>query len=196
IARKHGYETIKVSCYDTDQPIPKSSKSSHHPLKTNKYMKSQNCTFEVIFYLKKQKVTAQGKAPICARVTVNGKRTEISVKRSIKASGWDAKKGMARGSRQEVAELNRFLDLFKAKVIDTYQQMVLSGCTIDGPAIRDRVMGSAQSGPTLIGLIEHHNKDQESKLAHGTMKNYYTTQAYIKRFLKEKYRRTDISLSE
>ncbi|MFC3196266.1 site-specific integrase [Parapedobacter deserti] len=159
-------------------------------------MKIQNCTFGVIFYLKRQKTTTRGKAPICARVTVNGKRTEISVKRSIAAGQWDAKKGMAKGSRQEIAELNRFLDRFKTKIIDTYQQMVLSGCTIDGPAIRDRVMGSAQSGPTLIGLIDHHNKEQESKLAHGTMKNYYTTQSYIKRFLKEKYRRTDISLSE
>ncbi|HLT87603.1 MAG TPA: Arm DNA-binding domain-containing protein [Sphingobacterium sp.] len=78
-------------------------------------MKTQNCTFEVIFYLKKQKTTAQGKAPIYARVTVNGKRTEISVKRSVAVSGWDAKKGLAKGSREETAELNRFLARFKAK---------------------------------------------------------------------------------
>lgn len=60
-------------------------------------MKTQHCTFGVIFYLKKQKTTAQGKAPIYARVTVNGKRTEISVKRSVAVSGWDAKKGLAKG---------------------------------------------------------------------------------------------------
>ncbi len=158
-------------------------------------MKTQNCTFGVIFYLKKQKTTSQGKAPICARVTVNGKRTEISIKRSIDVSGWDTKKGMARGSRQEVAELNRYLDRFKAKIIDTYQQMVLSGCTIDGPAIRDQVMGAGHSGPTLVSLMDHHNKEQESKLAYGTMKNYYTTQSYIRRFLKSRYQRTDIALS-
>ncbi|WP_286778931.1 MULTISPECIES: Arm DNA-binding domain-containing protein [Sphingobacterium] len=78
-------------------------------------MKTQNCTFGVIFYLKKQKTTAQGKAPIYARVTVNGKRTEISVKRSVVVSGWDAKKGLAKGSREETAELNRFLARFQGK---------------------------------------------------------------------------------
>ncbi|MGO1671432.1 MAG: phage integrase SAM-like domain-containing protein [Sphingobacterium sp.] len=159
-------------------------------------MKTQHCTFGVIFYLKKQKTTAQGKAPIYARVTVNGRRTEISVKRSVAVSGWDAKKGLAKGSREDTAELNRFLARFKAKIIDAYQELVLSGSTVDGAVIRERVTGSAQSGRTLGSLMEHHNKEQESKLAHGTMKNYYTTQSYIKRFLKEKYRRTDIAILE
>ncbi|MCT1531979.1 site-specific integrase [Sphingobacterium daejeonense] len=159
-------------------------------------MKTQNCTFGVIFYLKKQKTTAQGKAPIYARVTVNGKRTEISVKRSIALSGWDVKKSLAKGSRQETAELNRFLDRFKAKIIDAYQELVLSGNTVDGAVIRERVTGAAQTGRTLGGLMEYHNQEQESKLVYGTMKNYYTTQGYIKRFLKEKYRRTDIAILE
>jgi len=36
----------------------------------------------------------------------------------------------------------------------------------------------------------------KDKLAEGTMKNYYTTQKYIAKFLKEKYHRNDISLAE
>lgn len=115
---------------------------------------------------------------------MKGKRTEISVKRSIAVSGWDAKKGLARGSREETAELNRFLDRFKAKIINVYQELVLSGSTVDETVIRERVTGTAQSGPTLGSLMEYHNKEQGSKLAHGTMKNYYTTQSYIRRFLK------------
>ena len=74
--------------------------------------------------------------------------------------------------------------------------MVLSGNVVDGALIRERVTGSAQSGRMLGSLMEYHNKEQESKLAHGTMKNYYTTQSYIRRFLKEKYRRSDIAILE
>nr|WP_322624205.1 site-specific integrase [uncultured Flavobacterium sp.] len=159
-------------------------------------MKTKNSTFGVLFYLKKQKATAKGTAPICARVTVNGKRTEISVKRSVLVSQWDAKKGLAKGSRKETVELNMFLDQFKAKIINTYQQMLLSENAIDGAAIRDKVLSSGQSGPTLASLMEYHNQEQASKLAHGTMKNYYTTQRYIRKFLSERYRRTDIPLSE
>ncbi|WP_121196800.1 Arm DNA-binding domain-containing protein [Mucilaginibacter gracilis] len=44
-------------------------------------MSTTNNTFCVAFYLKKQKTTQAGKSPIYARITVNGKRIEISVKR-------------------------------------------------------------------------------------------------------------------
>ncbi|RUT70280.1 site-specific integrase [Flavobacterium cupreum] len=159
-------------------------------------MKTATTTFGVLFYLKAQKTSMQGKAPICARVTVNGKRTEISVKRSVNANEWDERKGMAKGSRKETVELNMYLNQFKAKIINTYQQMVLSDDAIDGPAIRDKVLGTDHLLPTLVSLIEYHNEQQEIKLAPGTMKNYYTTQRYIEKFLREKYYRNDLILSQ
>lgn len=159
-------------------------------------MKAATTTFGVLFYLKTQKTSMQGKAPICARVTVNGKRTEISVKRSVNANEWDDRKGMAKGNRKETVELNMFLNQFKAKIINTYQQMILSDAMIDGPAIRDRVLGKDHLAPTLVSLVEYHNEQQLHKLAPGTMKNYYTTQRYIEKFLREKYYRNDIVLSQ
>jgi site-specific recombinase XerD len=159
-------------------------------------MKAATTTFGVLFYLKTQKTSMQGKAPICARVTVNGKRTEISIKRSVNANEWDERKGMAKGNRKETVELNMFLNQFKAKIINTYQQMILSDAVIDGPAIRDRVLGTDHLAPTLVSLIEYHNEQQLHKLAPGTMKNYYTTQRYIEKFLREKYYRNDIVLSQ
>lgn len=159
-------------------------------------MKTASTTFGVLFYLKTQKTTIQGSAPICARVTVNGKRTEISVKRSVNATEWDERKGMAKGSRKETIELNMFLNQFKAKIINTYQQMLLNDVAIDGPSIRDKVLGTNNLTPTLLSLIEYHNEQQKIKLAPGTMKNYYTTQRYIVKFLKEKYYRNDLVLSQ
>lgn len=159
-------------------------------------MKTTGITFGVLFYLKTQKTTIQGSAPICARVTINGRRTEISVKRSVKAAEWDERKGIAKGNRKEITELNIFLSQFKAKIINTYQQMLLNDDAIDGPAIRDRVMGTDSTAPTLMALMEYHNEQQMHKLAPGTMKNYHTTQRYVKTFLREKLYRNDIALSQ
>lgn len=159
-------------------------------------MKTVSTTFGVLFYLKTQKNTMQGSAPICARVTVNAKRTEISVKRPVNANEWDERKGMAKGSRKETIELNMFLNQFKAKIINTYQTMLLNDEPIDGPTIRDKVMGTDRLAPTLVLLMEYHNEQQLHKLAPGTMKNYHTTQRYVKSFLMEKFKRTDIFLSQ
>ena len=46
-------------------------------------MKALNNTFGVIFYLRRYKINLDGTIPIYLRITVNGKRLEISVKRTV-----------------------------------------------------------------------------------------------------------------
>lgn len=121
-------------------------------------MKRATTTFAVLFYLKKQKTSLKGKAPLCARVTVNGKRCEISLKHSLHVNEWNEMKGMAKGNRKEITELNLFLTQFKAKIINTYQTMLLNDEPIDGPTIRDKVMGTDRLAPTLALLMEYHNE--------------------------------------
>ena len=60
-------------------------------------MKTKNNTFGVVFYLKKYKAN-RGKSPIYARITVDGKRVDISIKRSIEDKFWNGYKGLAKGS--------------------------------------------------------------------------------------------------
>jgi hypothetical protein len=83
-------------------------------------MNTVNNTFGVIFYLKKYKATADGKAPIYARITVNGNRIDISVKRSIDPNNWHEGKGMAKGSREEIVKLNNFLEKYRSGIVESY----------------------------------------------------------------------------
>jgi integrase len=159
-------------------------------------MSTTNNTFGVAFYLKKQKTTQAGKSPIYARITVNGKRIEISVKRSIEENNWNATKGMAKGSREETVKLNKYLDQFKAGIIDSYQQLSLQKKFITAELLKEKVTGGDQAEFTLCKLIEYHNSDQGQLLEPGTMKNYYTTQKYIKEFIKERFKTSDKYLSE
>jgi integrase len=159
-------------------------------------MSTTNNTFGVAFYLKKQKTNQAGKSPIYARITVNGKRIEISVKRSIEENNWNATKGMAKGSREETVKLNKYLDQFKAGIIDSYQQLLLQKKFITAELLKQKVTGGDQAEFTLCKLIEYHNSDQGQLLEPGTMKNYYTTQKYIKEFIKERFKTSDKYLSE
>ena len=159
-------------------------------------MSTTNNTFGVAFYLKKQKTTQAGKSPIYARITVNGKRIEISVKRSIEENNWNVTKGMAKGSREETVKLNKYLDQFKAGIIDSYQQLLLQKKFITAELLKEKVTGGDQADFTLCKLMEYHNSDQGLLLELGTMKNYYTTQKYIKEFIKERFKTSDKYLSE
>ena len=46
-------------------------------------MAMQRNYFTVLFFLKKSKLLKNGEAPICMRITINGKRAEVQIKRSI-----------------------------------------------------------------------------------------------------------------
>lgn len=159
-------------------------------------MKTQNNTFGVIFYLRKYKVSAVGKIPIYARITVNGKRTDVSVKRSIEPGNWNANKGMAKGSREEVTRLNNYLEQYRAGIVESYQQLSLQKGLVTAELVKNRFTGEDQAGFTLCRLMEYHNTEQAQLLEPGTMKNYYTTQKYLKEFVKERYGTTDKYLSE
>jgi len=48
-------------------------------------------TFSTLFWLKLSSAK-NGKAPLYARITVNGKRSELSLKRKVYISDWDSAK--------------------------------------------------------------------------------------------------------
>jgi integrase len=67
---------------------------------------------------------------------------------------------------------------------------------ITAKAIKARYLGFDDVHKTLRDLIEYHNVNMVSVLKQGTMKNYYTTEKYLYRFLKEKLQADDIYLKQ
>tara|TARA_R110002049_G_scaffold183243_1_gene351176 strand:+ start:360 stop:1301 length:942 start_codon:yes stop_codon:yes gene_type:complete len=59
-----------------------------------------------------------------------------------------------------------------------------------------RFLGEDEVSRTLMDLIEYHNGNMVHVLKPGTMKNYYTTEKYLKRFLKSKFKQEDIYLKQ
>lgn len=48
--------------------------------------------FSILFFIKKSKLLKNGEAPICLRITINGQRAEVQIKRSVEVSIGIAKK--------------------------------------------------------------------------------------------------------
>ena len=61
------------------------------------------------FQIKKSKAEANAKAPIFARITVNGLRTEFSIKRSVEPSKWVSSAGVVKGNTEESKSLRLLL---------------------------------------------------------------------------------------
>lgn len=119
-------------------------------------MKNTTNTFGVIFYLKKYKIT-NGRMPIYARITVDGKRVDVSVKRSIEEKNWNGSKGMAKGTKEDIRALNAFLEKVRASIVSIYQDMLLQKKLVTAEAIKNEFLGTNNKEHTLCKLMDYHN---------------------------------------
>jgi site-specific recombinase XerD len=156
-------------------------------------MKTSN-SFGVHFYLRKNR-EVNGKAPIYARISVDAKRADFSVKQWIEEKNWCTKKGAAKGTREEIRSLNLFLEQLRAGFVATYQELLLQRKLITAQAIKNAFLGLEEREYTLRKIMEYHDKTMRDSLAWGTMKNYGATQRYLQSFLKSRFRTDDIFLS-
>jgi integrase len=151
-------------------------------------------TFGIQFIIRKNKAKEE-LAPIYVRITVDARRVEISLKRWINPNDWDNVKGKAKGNKEEAKSLNHYLDEVRAQLVQNYQELQVQKQLITADTIKDLFLGLDQKDYTLCKLVEYHNQVMMSSLTWGTMKNYFTTQKYIQKFLKERFRTTDMFLS-
>jgi site-specific recombinase XerD len=158
-------------------------------------MRSSN-TFGIQFVIRLSKLQKTDPATVFARISVNGRRCEISLKKKINPQNWDDVKGKARGTKDEIRKLNEHIERVRTLIADGYHTLVQQKKVVTVDAVKALFLGDDENEMTLIKLGEYHNSEMKDKLADGTMKNYYTTQKYIAKFLKEKLHRNDISLPE
>lgn len=120
-------------------------------------------TFGIQFITRTNKIK-DGLAPIYARVTVDARRVEISLKRYVNPKEWNGKKGMARGSREEIKSLNHYLEEVRSNLIECYQEMQIQKQLITAEAIKNRFLGSNHKAHTLCKVINYHNTQMKDTL--------------------------------
>ncbi|MFY0714968.1 site-specific integrase [Seonamhaeicola sp. NFXS20] len=154
-----------------------------------------NSTFSILFFTRKPRGKTKNHS-VYVRITINGKCSEISLKRSVSLNTWDSHKGRVRGNNESARVLNSYLDQVYNKFLDSHKQLIEEGRIISSSAIKARYTGEDDINKSLKDLIEYHNTKMKSILKPGTMKNYSTTERYLKKFLKQKLKINDIYLKQ
>jgi site-specific recombinase XerD len=137
-----------------------------------------------------------GQALLYARITVDGKRVNLSLKRKIDVSLWDAKKKRAKGTSSEARQINLYLDQTHTQLFQCYQDLKFKGELITAQLIKAGYGGELETSKTLQELIDYHTRKIESTLAPGTIINFGITENYIKRFLTTSLKTTDVFLKQ
>ena len=85
-------------------------------------MKSRN-TFGIHFVVRIPKQQKNGMATVYARIAVNGRRSEISLKKKVAPKDWDETKGKAKGKREEIQKLNSHIERVRTLIADAYHEI-------------------------------------------------------------------------
>jgi len=67
-------------------------------------------SFGLLFFMRKPRNYKKGLLPVYLKITVNGVAVELSSKRKWEAARWSAGSGRTTGTKEEVKELNYYLD--------------------------------------------------------------------------------------
>lgn len=158
-------------------------------------------TFSILIWAYRRKPT-DTEVTLYARVTVNGKRAEISLSKRINAVLWDEENSAVKNDSDEADEINEFLDIARGELRQYYYQLRSEKKQITAEAIKNKYLGvdEQEDSKTLLEVFKFHNDEMKGLIgkgiAEGTYKRYVVTYGKVERFLKAKYKITDLPLCE
>ncbi|WP_031442721.1 site-specific integrase [Arenibacter algicola] len=157
-------------------------------------------SFSTLFYLKDERRDKNGKAGLYLRITVDGRRTSISLNRKIDPSKWDSRMNKLKGKGYEAEELNRFMATIRHKVNKIQHDLIEEGQPFTVHDVKDKYLGKDAKLKMLIQLFDEHNQQMEKlvgiEFALGTYKRYHTTRSHVADYIKTEYRKNDIPVRD
>lgn len=170
----------------------------------------QNLT--VLFWLYRQKAKADGKAPIYARITIDGKYTEISTGKKVNPASWDSEAKQVVGTGMEVKLSNQ-----KLAQLQTDVERIFNGLQMQFPVVTPAMVKNVYGGKPAIEqtkLIKPAAKNEQSVLevcdefivkfqkrvevgnaSFQTLRHWRSTRKKVAAFIKYHFDRDDIYFS-
>ena len=143
--------------------------------------------FNLLFYIRKQKNYHGGVMPIYMRITVNGKRADMSAGRDCDPTKWNSHAGRAIGTKEEVKALNNYLDSLQTKLRNAHQVLIDANQQVTTENLQNQFTGKTQKSRFLMLLFKEHNTKVKALIGNGfeanTLKGYNTSEKHLTGYL-------------
>lgn len=154
----------------------------------------------ILFYAKRAKASVNGLVPIYTRITINGKRIELSSNRFVEISKWSTEAGKMKGNSEEARSINSHLDMLRIQIIDMQMELVHKKIPVTAETLKSKILGVDERARMLIPIFQdHNNKIKElvgKEYAPGTLERYKTSLSHTIEFLQWKYKISDIEINK
>ena len=165
-------------------------------------MKTKRSTFKVLFYVKRTAArVSDGKAPVMARITIDGDIATFSAKLFVTPSLWNAEAGKVNGKSAEAVEINPQLEEIKARINNHYYQILRADDFVTSEKVRNAFLGIGVMENCILKDFGNMNREfgamvEKGQRAKSTYNKYLAVYNHFKTLLWEKKKRTDMAYKE
>lgn len=127
-----------------------------------------NEKLSILLILEKSKTSQDGKAPITVRITIDGKRAELSLGLKITAKDWNQEGDRAIGNAIEAREINAAIDRVKAALKKHYDILSAQGEYVNAAMVKVAYQGKKpQESKNLLETLDFMIEKLEKKVEKG-----------------------------
>lgn len=158
--------------------------------------------FHLYTYLRKSRSDNKEAAKIYIRVRYDNQKMELSTGHSIEPKGWDVKRQRICVKHPLADIINPSIESEIHRIRQNIVQLQLSKEPVTLDNLKRLLVGETlrKKVPTLLEVIAEHNEQFRRQIgtrySFGSLKNYLTTERFMKEFLPEIYGKKDLQLDQ
>ena len=160
----------------------------------------QKHTFSLLSFIRNNRKNSNGDSAVYLRITIDGKRSEISTKTHVHHLKWNSAKGKVKGTSEESRADNNSIESFEIRARAVYSSLMEKGKVITAEIIKNAVIGFEEKQRTLSALFAQVYEDMKSQtnngFAPGTIKNWKVTKLHLEEFISKQYHLSDVPIKE
>lgn len=123
--------------------------------------------FTLSFIARKARALRNGEYPIFVRITVSGQISEMNLGRSVAPENWDQKRAMSKGRSRRDLELNKYIEVVKARFLEIHNMLVREGKMVNPKILRDHFLGTVEKPKMLCDVFRETNVKRKEELDRG-----------------------------
>ncbi|MDX1751844.1 site-specific integrase [Salinimicrobium sediminis] len=157
--------------------------------------------YQLTFFVRKSRSKKTTDGDVYMRITVNNKRSDISISRKIDFGKWSPKSEKALGKSPEATELNDYINVLRNKIRKIHQGLVEKDFEITLKSILEEFKGENKPRPKMtLKVFKEHNEQMDRlsdrSISKSTAKRYWTCFNHVEQFIHEEYKTHDYPMNE
>lgn len=135
--------------------------------------------FTLSFIARKARALRNGEYPIFVRITVSGQISEMNLGRSVAPENWDQKRAMSKGRSRRDLELNKYIEVVKARFLEIHNMLVREGKMVNPKILRDHFLGTVEKPKMLCDVFREANEKRKEELDRGDIVKAPTSDGHV-----------------